>query len=476
MCPFPNMCTVAFQPGVKQHGYGYYSATGPMTPVERLAINLGASGDRRDAAGRLWLGYPRPGGSLVLQFPLEVSFTPGGGFVQRNANFTPVAGTPDPWLFASAARGLAKLSVKVLEPADGQGRYRVRLYFADPDNDSPGQRVFDVKIQGTTVLDDFDPAAAAGGRDKAVVREFGGIESEGSILVEMIPAGPKPAPQAAPILQAVEVVREQMLTLGCRVPDLQLSTLEPKRSAELQLANLRGEPFSGTLHVVLPAGFAASPAEVPVSLAPGGRTKVAVEVSLTGEAAVGVLPYRVVLRRPDGSTDLEREAKLENLGHRGRLVLPPIEDSYVQKRYPTLNKGTATVLLVDGGRVAMGDEDHAVAYLKYRLDVPGKVLAVRLRIHNAGNESGEAGRVCLVEQPWSETELTYAKRPAVGKEVARLGGVSANQAVERPLGIDLAGLKELSLAIDPTSADGVDYLSRESGSPPELIIEYEPEQ
>jgi len=48
--------------------------------------------------------------------------------------------------------------------------------------------------------------------------------------------------------------------------------------------------------------------------------------------------------------------------------------------------------------------------------------------------------------------------------------------VERPLTVDLTGKHELSLAIDPTSTDGIDYLSHESGSPPELVIEYEPER
>jgi hypothetical protein len=52
--------------------------------------------------------------------------------------------------------------------------------------------------------------------------------------------------------------------------------------------------------------------------------------------------------------------------------------------------------------------------------------------------------------------------------------VSENQVVERVLGVDLSGKKELSLAIDPTTCDGVDYLSRESGKPAELIVEYEP--
>jgi hypothetical protein len=116
-----------------------------------------------------------------------------------------------------------------------------------------------------------------------------------------------------------------------------------------------------------------------------------------------------------------------------------------------------------------------VAYIKFRFNIPGKVLGVRFRIQNAGNPSYDAGRLCLVSGPWKEKQITYANRPACGQELAQFGQVSEGQVVERDLKLDLAGKTELSLAIDPTSTDGIDFLSRESGTPPELVIDYEPE-
>ena len=41
--------------------------------------------------------------------------------------------------------------------------YTVRLYFAEPDELKPGERVFDVLLGGRKVLENFDVAAAAGG-------------------------------------------------------------------------------------------------------------------------------------------------------------------------------------------------------------------------------------------------------------------------------------------------------------------------
>ena len=44
--------------------------------------------------------------------------------------------------------------------------------------------------------------------------------------------------------------------------------------------------------------------------------------------------------------------------------------------------------------------------------------------------------------------------------------------MEIPLKIALTGNQELSLALDPTGNDGVNYLSREGGRPAELVVEY----
>src|SRR5690606_41292493 len=56
-----------------------------------------------------------------------------------------------------------------LPVADGQ--YTVRLHFVEPFSLVSGRRI-DIELQGATVLAGFDPGAAAGGVNRAVVREF----------------------------------------------------------------------------------------------------------------------------------------------------------------------------------------------------------------------------------------------------------------------------------------------------------------
>jgi hypothetical protein len=63
--------------------------------------------------------------------------------------------------------------------------YTVRLHFAEIYWSSAGQRVFNVKINGTQVLTNFDIIAAAGAKNRAVVRQFTATaDSSGKIVLE----------------------------------------------------------------------------------------------------------------------------------------------------------------------------------------------------------------------------------------------------------------------------------------------------
>jgi hypothetical protein len=63
-------------------------------------------------------------------------------------------------------------------PSDGFGEGRrctVRLHFAEPEGKGPGERVFDVSIQGQPVLSAFDIAKEAGGPDRVLGKEVKGV-------------------------------------------------------------------------------------------------------------------------------------------------------------------------------------------------------------------------------------------------------------------------------------------------------------
>ena len=77
--------------------------------------------------------------------------------------------------------------------------FTVRLQFAEPDGLKPGERVFDVSLQGNEVLKDFDIAREAGGPDRGVMKEF------------VVPAGKEltlafAAKKSLPVLCGLEVL------------------------------------------------------------------------------------------------------------------------------------------------------------------------------------------------------------------------------------------------------------------------------
>jgi len=205
LCPFPNVCTVVFKSREENRQWAYFSQPGPMTPVKHLALNLGAPGDRKDASGALWLGYPRPGGSLVLQFKVDLSFFPGWSHFKHDPARLEIEGTDKPWVFCSGVCGLRQCTLPLSEPGDGTARYTVRLAFAELDHDAAGRRVFDIKLQGQVVAEGFDVVKEAGGRNRAIIKEFKDIEAAETLTVEFVPRAASPAPDQLPILQGIEV-------------------------------------------------------------------------------------------------------------------------------------------------------------------------------------------------------------------------------------------------------------------------------
>ncbi len=62
----------------------------------------------------------------------------------------------------------------------------MRLHFAELNKDKPNRRVFDVRLENTTVLSNFDIWATAGGMNRALVREFPVMISDGSVSLVFI--------------------------------------------------------------------------------------------------------------------------------------------------------------------------------------------------------------------------------------------------------------------------------------------------
>ncbi len=109
----------------------------------------------------------------------------GSGGTQRSVtNTITTSGVTNPApmaVYQTERYGNSTYTLPGLTPG---GQYTVRLHFAELYQTATGKRVFNVAINGTTVLSSFDIYAAAGGNYKAVVREFtANANTSGQIVI-----------------------------------------------------------------------------------------------------------------------------------------------------------------------------------------------------------------------------------------------------------------------------------------------------
>jgi len=186
-----------------------FAAPGPSLPVKHLRLDYGANGDRRDSDGNMWLHAGLPAEhQLFLAYPVKHEMYEKNDAVQRTAFYTPIQNAKVPFVFASTQIGLKKSILPVTtKDGQGQGKFKVRLGFSALPGDKPGQRVFDVKLNGQTVLPGFDAAKEAGQADKAIWKEFT-LDLAGDLILELDAKSGTDDLANLPAINALEVIRQ----------------------------------------------------------------------------------------------------------------------------------------------------------------------------------------------------------------------------------------------------------------------------
>jgi len=215
-CPYQNQTSLALVPMPEAELWTCNFAgfdTPPGRRVRRVGLNFGAPGDRLDD-GTLWLEYPpTPGPSPRLPIAIQPANT-----LPFRRHASTVSGDGPAWVFASGLRDIESVKISLTTPktenpatapaAEAQprtlqsARYTVRLYFLEPDPVAPGQRVFDVVLQGRPSLAAFDVVAAAGSADRGIVREFKNIVADDELHLRLQKS---PASSLGPILSGIEL-------------------------------------------------------------------------------------------------------------------------------------------------------------------------------------------------------------------------------------------------------------------------------
>ena len=152
--------------------------------VERIGLNFGARGDRRDADGTLWVDYPSVGGpSPDIGVVVEADIGP----TSFRKHVAQMQDDRLSWVAASGMTGVRTMTIPLVNDRDERRQYTVRLLFAEHGLDGVGERDFSVELQGQTVLSDIEIARETGGSKRTIVREFKGVEVGDQLRVTFIP-------------------------------------------------------------------------------------------------------------------------------------------------------------------------------------------------------------------------------------------------------------------------------------------------
>ncbi|MCB9940741.1 MAG: PQQ-binding-like beta-propeller repeat protein [Planctomycetaceae bacterium] len=177
VCAYQNQCSLALihMPEVEQ-----WTFSNLENAPDQFAVNLGAPGDHRGPDGVLWYDLPSVGGSSP-DLPVKISGTTIRSVGHHSSRINSVGDALD-WVAASGVTGVESIEQQL--PKDTNRLYTVRLTFAELENQAVGERVFDVLIQGQTVLKGFDVAVASGGSFRGIVKQFSGIRGDSAIEIK----------------------------------------------------------------------------------------------------------------------------------------------------------------------------------------------------------------------------------------------------------------------------------------------------
>jgi len=202
VCSYQNQSSLALihMPEAEMWTFNAIKSPAPESLVKQVGINFGAPGDRKANNGTLWIDWPSVGG---VSPNLTIETIP-----EKPATFrfysSRITGDGLKWIAASGLRGLRTINISLGDP-DGR-EYIVRLHFVEPDDKKPGERVFDVAVQGQTLLKDFDIVKQAGSTNKSVVKEFKAVRIDDQLTISLTPT--KAEADNDTIICGVEIVAQ----------------------------------------------------------------------------------------------------------------------------------------------------------------------------------------------------------------------------------------------------------------------------
>jgi beta-glucanase (GH16 family) len=141
-----------------------------VAAVNSVGASAAASASATTQSGTTTAVQINSGGPAVSPFVADVDFA-GGGTI-HHANTIDLSGVTNPAPMAVYQTGRDGNFTYTIPGFTAGSSHTVRLHFAETFWTAAGSRIFNVTINGTAVLTNFDIFAAAGAKNKAVIEQF----------------------------------------------------------------------------------------------------------------------------------------------------------------------------------------------------------------------------------------------------------------------------------------------------------------
>jgi hypothetical protein len=141
-------------------------------------------------------------GSAVSTFVADRDFNTGTEFSSSSTIDTSHTYNPAPAAVYQTCRWASSFTYTIPGLTPGTA-YAVRLHFAELSWTAAGQRLFNVAINGTTVLNNFDIFATAGAQNRALTEEFTAVANSSGAITIAFTQGNADNPE----VNAIEVIQ-----------------------------------------------------------------------------------------------------------------------------------------------------------------------------------------------------------------------------------------------------------------------------
>jgi len=171
-CSYQNQSSLAmvYMPEVEAWTFSNLSQ---ISDMQKMGLNFGAPGDMVSSSGTLWLELPLAGSPSPN---LNCTFDPPQPETFRKHSSL-ISGKGEKWVAASGIEGIKSIKIDIVKNKICD----INLYFSEPEVIHAGKRVFSVRLEGKTVLENLDIFKECNGKNRLLKKSFKGIKVNDSL-------------------------------------------------------------------------------------------------------------------------------------------------------------------------------------------------------------------------------------------------------------------------------------------------------